>query len=138
MRYVLDTDIFSLYLAGNAIVIRKIAAHATADVVLSIITVQELWTGAWTPILRAKSPTQTADAYRRLTDTMNEVRNWPIVTFPESALLRYNAFKKQKLNVRGNDMRIAAIALDLSATVVTRNVRDFGRIPGLTLEDWST
>ena len=42
-----------------------------------------------------------------------------------------------KLNVKHNDLRIAAIAKEIGATVVTRNRRDFGRVSGLLIEDWA-
>ncbi len=57
--------------------------------------------------------------------------------FSAAAITRHAALKKQKLNVGGNDLKIAAIALETGATVVTRNRRDFSRIPGVTIEDWS-
>jgi predicted nucleic acid-binding protein len=34
-------------------------------------------------------------------------------------------------------MRIAAICIDHDATLVTRNARDYARIPGLTLDVWN-
>lgn len=35
-----------------------------------------------------------------------------------------------------NDMLIAAIALANDCTVVTHNTSEFGRVPGLSVEDW--
>jgi len=41
-----------------------------------------------------------------------------------------------KLNVRKMDLRIAAIVLECAGVVVTRNVRDFQRVPNLAVENW--
>ncbi len=41
--------------------------------------------------------------------------------------------------VIGNmDMLLAAQALALRATIVTHNIREFSRLPGLKVEDWQS
>ena len=36
------------------------------------------------------------------------------------------------------DLQIAAVALAENLTLVTHNTREFGRVPGLQIEDWQT
>jgi predicted nucleic acid-binding protein len=55
----------------------------------------------------------------------------------EPSLKRYDALVARKLNVGRMDLRIASIALGEGATVVTRNRRDFSRVPGLVIADWT-
>lgn len=44
--------------------------------------------------------------------------------------------EKQGLVIGGNDLLIAATCLAHGATLVTHNVREFKRVPGLPIEDW--
>jgi tRNA(fMet)-specific endonuclease VapC len=136
-RYLLDTDTFSLYLQHNPTVFGAILRHLSDQVAVSVITVQEVWDGWAAVIARAKTADQVAAAYSRLTDTLNELKNWPVISFSAGAVVRYAALKKQKLNVGSNDLKIAAIASETGAIVVTHNGRDFSRIPGVTIEDWA-
>jgi tRNA(fMet)-specific endonuclease VapC len=44
---------------------------------------------------------------------------------------RYEQLRKLKVNIGRTDLRIAATVLEYGATLVTRNSRDFKRVPGL-------
>lgn len=135
--YLLDTDTLSLVLQQDVNVIRNVIAHLADPLAVTVITVQEVWSGWAAVISRAKTPQQLADAYARLTQTFNDLWDWPVVSFSVGAISQYSGLKKQKLNVGGNDLKIAAVALEIGATVVTRNRQNFARIPGVVTEDWS-
>jgi tRNA(fMet)-specific endonuclease VapC len=136
--YVLDTDILSLNQTGNAIVRQRIAEHVSqGQIAVTIISVEEQLSGWYSLRRRVKRRADLAYAYQRFSENVQLLKELQILSFPESAIEKYEELHRLKLGVRGNDLRIAAIALDNSAAVVTRNLRDFQRVPGLHVEDWS-
>ena len=135
--YVLDTDIVTLYFRGHPIVTQNVTAHAIEEVTISIMTVDEQLTGWYMLARQARQASEIARAYDQLGKTIQRMNKWHILAYTETAIARVARLKALKLNVGIMDLRIAAIALENEATVVTRNRRDFGRIPDLMLEDWS-
>lgn len=135
--YVLDTDTLTLYERAHPVVTQKVAGHDPADVVIAVITVEEQLTGWYTFLRGAKTPVKVAAAYDRLLQAVKFLGSLPILPFNAAAIGRYQNLQSLKLNVGKQDLRIAAIALEHGAVVVTRNLRDFQRVPGLTVEDWT-
>jgi tRNA(fMet)-specific endonuclease VapC len=135
--FVLDTDILTLHHRGHPAVRQNVGSHPAAELAIAVISVEEQLSGWYTVLRRASQPPELARAYRRLAETVAHLALWRILLFPESAIARYDQLAAMKLNIRKTDLRIAAIALENAATVVSRNLRDFGRVPGLTVVDWS-
>jgi tRNA(fMet)-specific endonuclease VapC len=139
--WILDTDHTSLFLEGNPLVVDKIAQRYS-DLAISVITVQELFNG-W--VVRINNPAYASNLvwlYTKLWQTTEFTRNIRVLNFDEAAdtcykkLLRdYKQLDKKRLH---KDMRIAAIAMSLDATLVTRNYRDFSQVPNLKIENWVT
>lgn len=65
------------------------------------------------------------------------LRAFELLPYDENAEQCFADLRAQNLRVGSQDLRIAAIALANDACVVTRNQRDFERVPNLTLVDWS-
>ena len=52
------------------------------------------------------------------------------------ARIRYDLEKEGK-SIGPNDLIIAAVVLANQGTLVTHNVNEFSRVPGLLIEDWT-
>jgi tRNA(fMet)-specific endonuclease VapC len=137
IRYILDTDILSLYQHKHTTIREYVSGIAADDLGITVISVEEQLTGWYTYLRKAKTRSAQAHAYERLARNVAELANLPIITYTEAAIDRYERLKAQKMGIRAMDLRIAAVCLEAGATLVTRNTRDFSRIPGLAIEDWS-
>jgi tRNA(fMet)-specific endonuclease VapC len=135
--HVLDTDILSLYREYDPVVSRRVDASPFAEIAITVITIEEQLSGWYTYVRKATRPDDLARGYQELADSIPFLANWKILPYPEPAIARYQYLAKLKLKVRKMDLRIAAIVLENNATLVTRNLRDFRRVPNLVAEDWS-
>jgi tRNA(fMet)-specific endonuclease VapC len=137
-RFLLDTDTITLIQFGHAAVVRRLAAHSDADVALSAVSFQEQMRGWLGRLNKLTGPSQLADWYDRLVTRIFPVwRQYELLSFSPAAIQRFQQLRSLRLGVGLMDLRVAAVALENNLTVVTRNIRDFARVAGLPIEDWS-
>lgn len=132
MRYLLDTNIcIALMKRSSEQLKHEVLAHAANRVEVSVITVAELAWGA----LRSSRRLQ---AERRLGFMLDRFKPQP---FDESAARVFaeagEDLRERGLQIGTMDLLIAAHAVSLGATVVTNNVREFARVRGLKVVDWT-
>lgn len=135
-RYVLDTCTVSDFIDRKEPLYSR-AVAAGGAVVVTAITLDESLTGWYNQIRKAKTPERVVSAYEQQVRTTVHLTRLPILTYTLTADAHFHRLRKLKLTVGADDLRIAAIALEADAPVVTANVRDFARVPGLLVEDWT-
>ena len=129
--YLLDTDICSYIMKrSNDKVLTNLRKTLLADVAVSVITEAELLFGI--KISKSKNNEET---YRDFIRHVN-VLDWTRDAAADYARLRAELHKTGQM-IGANDLLIAAHALSISATLVSNNEREFKRIKGLKLKNWT-
>jgi tRNA(fMet)-specific endonuclease VapC len=131
-RYMLDTDTCSYIMKrSNQTVIERLRAVPVADVCISVITKSELLYGV------EVSPRREQDA-AALRAFLPHVE---VLEFTDAAATHYAeiraALKRAGQMIGANDLFIAAHARALGLRLVTNNTAEFGRVKGLTIENWT-
>jgi len=138
--FVFDTDLLTLYEQGNANVLKNVVLHMADSIAISVISIEEQLAGWQNVLNKAKLDS------RRETDLSAHGADRRIARRPGPyCLIRLQRcsgalhfFSALRLNVGSNDLKIAAIALEFNAVVVTRKCSRFSReFPGVSWVDWS-
>ena len=128
-RYMLDTDTVSFALRGQGRVAARLLEQRPSDCCISAITLAELRYGA------AMKRSRTLD---RLIDTF--AATIAALPFDRAGADRFGsvaaALARQGKPIGPFDTAIAAHALSLDLTLVTNNLKHFGQVTGLRLENW--
>jgi len=88
-------------------------------------------------LAKARLLPQQVRAYRRLKEFLDRYLEITVLEFDEAAAVEFERLKQSRVRIGTMDLKIAAIALVDDATLLTRNLRDFSRVPGLRIEDWT-
>ena len=132
MKVMLDTNICIYLIKRKPIqVVERLKGYEAGDVAVSSISVAELQYGV------CKSNRQDQNRLA-LTEFLLPLE---VVAFDESAASHYGDIRDH-LEKRGNiigsmDLLIAAHARSLSLTLITNNLREFQRVPGLRADNWT-
>ena len=132
MKILLDTDI-CIYAINhrNPETLGRLRGFDAGDVGISAVTYAELRFG----IENSARPARNLDVLERF------VLPLEIVAFDADAARHYGriraVLKRAGTPIGGNDLMIAAHALSLGAALVTNNVREFERVAGLRVVQWS-
>ena len=131
-RFLLDTNI-CIYIRRRqpAQVMARFRRLKAGEAALSVVTYGELLYGA------EKSPTRTR-AFRELDELASMMQVLPL---PPEAARMYGSIRAV-LEARGemigaNDVWIAAHAKATDLTLVTNNEREFKRVAGLNIQNWT-
>jgi tRNA(fMet)-specific endonuclease VapC len=131
-RYMLDTNI-CIYIAKfqPPQVKARFERLKPGQLLMSAVTYGELYYGACKSNQRAKAITQ-----------LNELlRDIPVENLTLQAAQAYGeiraALEKQGRLIGNNDLWIGAHAMALDVTLATNNEREFKRIAGLSVENWT-
>lgn len=129
-RYLLDTNIISDLMKNPQGEVAKHIAKVGEDAICtSIVVAAELEFG-----VQKKGSVKLQE---RLSVILGAI---DVLALEKPAERKYgevrNTLEKQGTPVGGNDLLIASHALALGLCVVTRNVREFERVEGLTVENW--
>jgi tRNA(fMet)-specific endonuclease VapC len=141
MMFVLDTDYMSLLERPTTPISERLRDRlAEIDAErrsTTIISFEEQVRGWMDYLSKAQTIAKMIEAYRRLRVQLENYCRIQILDFDELSATRYQELRKQRIKVGSMDLRIAAIVISRDATLLSRNLKDFRRVPGLRVEDWT-
>lgn len=104
---------------------------------VTIVTFEEQLRGWLASIAQARTSEKRLLGYKKLRELLEDYCLRRIADFDFRADAEFQRLVKGKLRIGTMDLKIAAIALVHRALLLSRNLADFRKVPGLRVEDWT-
>lgn len=138
---VLDTDHLSFLerreSPGSRILRARLDRLDTGSQATTIVTYEEQSRGWLAYIARAMTLAQEVEAYAKLKLHLQSFRHILVLDFDQLAAAKYQQLRRLRTRIGTMDLKIAAIVLAQDATLLSRNLSDFRKVPELRVEDWT-
>jgi tRNA(fMet)-specific endonuclease VapC len=138
----LDTDHLTLLKFTQSpncqALIARMRASPDPDIGTTIISVEEQWRGWFAVIARHREVRRQIKAYQELVELHTFLSGWTIKPFDDAAADRFEQLRASRVRIGSMDLKIASIALVQDALVLSANLQDFQKVPGLRVENWLT
>lgn len=135
-----DTDVLTEILQGDAVCVARASAIPVSDQAVPVIVLEEILRGRLNIVRQAeagKAKVSLERAYELLEEALNDFRRVKVLSYSSQAESLYRQWQQQRIRISTHDLRIAAICVVHDATLISRNRRDFQRVPGLMVEFWA-
>ncbi len=135
-----DTDVLTSILLGHEPTVQRASAIPLAEQFVPIIAIEEILRGRLNAVRLAESgkgKLDIASSYRVLELTVLAFRGLNVRSYSAASEAQFQEWRQQTVRVSTHDLRIAAICFTHGATLVSRNRRDYERVPELAVEFWS-
>ena len=137
---VLDTNYVSLFQypdAQAAVILReRLLASPDQEIAITAITPEEQLRGWLSAIHGQPDVHRQVPYYERLVALFQFFAEWRILPFDDDAAIKFEGFRSQRIRISTMDLKIASIVMTHGATLLSSNLRDFAKVPGLQVEDW--
>jgi len=141
MRFLLDTDHISILQKQSGPEYRalmpRIAQVPPAELAFCIVSFHEQVLGCNTYIAQAKTTADVVRGYLMFDRVLSAFAVALVLLFDAKASAVFDGLVGKRVRIATMDLRIASIALSQGLTLLTRNSRDFSRVPQLLIEDWT-
>jgi tRNA(fMet)-specific endonuclease VapC len=138
--YLLDTDHFVVLQRRSepeySILKRRMSAHQPEHFCLCLVSFHEQVMGANNYITRARKAEDVVRGYQMMEQSLIDFPRFHVLPFDAPAAQQFEAFRAARIRIATMDLRIASIAASQRLTLLSRNLRDFNRVPGLLVQDW--
>ena len=114
----------------------RLKNSADREIGTTIISVEEQWRGWFAVIARHRDVRRQVKPYHELVDLHAFLSGWSILPFDEAAADRFEQLRASGVRIVSMDLKIASIALVHGALVLSANLQDFHKVPGLRVENW--